>query len=143
MKKYAKKVLCLVLTVLLFGSMAVPAAAETATGTGKYGNNYGYSWSVYCADNYGTAQISANGSPVYVKAYAECTVYNADLRVTGISSSVQNVNEVPSYYVSAFARADNTFTYYGETWTGEVQKTMGKFWVDDELVVLGVFAFPG
>lgn len=142
MKKYAKKVLCLVLAVLLVSSIAVPAAAVAATGSGRY-SQYSYSWTVECAETYGLAEISANGMPAYVKAYAECTVYSQQFNLNFLTRSVEDLDDIPSNYVHTVATAGNTFVYQGSNWTGEITKTFGKFWVANENVVPSVYDYPG
>ena len=142
MKKFAKKILCLVLAILLVGSMAVPSAAVAATGTGNYGQ-YSYSYTVECADTYGLAQISANGMPAYVKAYVECTLYNPEYKVYSTSRSADNIDKIPSYYVFAVATAGNNFVHHENPLTGQITKVLGRLWVANENVVPGVYDYPG
>lgn len=142
MKKTVRKLMCLVLVLLLTATMTTPAMGAAATGSGTY-EQYSYSWLVECTDTYGFAQISADGMPAYVKAYAECTVYHQDLNVTSITKSVENMADVPSNYIFTSATAGNTFIYQGNTWTGEITKAFGKFWIANENVVPGVYDYPG
>lgn len=136
MKKTARKLMCLALVMLLVATMAVPAMAKSE-GTGKW-NGYTYDWYVECGNTHGIAQISSSGKPTYVKAYAECTLYYEEEKAYGISYSGDPV----SCYVTASVTAKNTFTYEGREVTGTIKKTFGKFWVESENVVPGVYAYP-
>lgn len=131
MKKSAKKILCLMLIVLLISSMAVPAAAQSGTGTSQSG--YSYNWEVYHSDTYGFAQINTNARPTDVTASGRNWVYD-DLNdeagyserstVTGYAGATATPNNI----INIGTEDDPTYV------RGIVQVTYGTFYVGSEKI---------
>lgn len=140
MKKYVKKVLCLVLAVLLFGSMAIPVAAKS--GTYEY-NEYQLNYTVTRTEAYGMASITTPIRPTTVGAHVTNYVYCEECDCVAIIDSGRNAANlmVPNKgYAYAVAYAYNEFTDNLGTHEGIVQQTKGSFWVGDTMVLRHISA---
>ena len=140
MKKYAKKVLCLVLAVLLLSSMAVPAVASS--GTYEY-KDYLLNFTVTRTETYGMATISTPAKPTTVGAYVKNYVYCEECGSVSIvdSGHIDPYTMVPNMgYASVTVFAYNEFTDNKGTHEGVIQQTQGYFWVGDVMVLGQVLA---
>lgn len=130
MKKYAKKVLCLVLAVLLVSSMAIPAMAEQPKNTRGSGSNtsaggFEYAWELTYTATSSTGSVRTTRIDNTVKVVVSSYVYDDLNGEYGYSETAENIN-----YRSATASAGNIFTLKtGSRVRGEVRGAVAQFWV--------------
>lgn len=139
MKKYAKKVLCLVLAVLMLGVTVVPARAASTSIPVTYGM-FTANCTVTCNETNGTATISLTPTASAVTVYVQNSLYNSLNNLYGVSSEVKSIS-----FAYATATADNILVEAesGYRFVSEVTKTTGRFFVGNEAVLPGLNDYPG
>ena len=119
-EKRMRTLICLVLVVLLTASMAVPAMAETASGS-NLTCSYPYAWTVEQTDVRGRAYIYTTAAPTHLTAQVQIETYydltgtrfgHEPISVTGYSAAIaiddniiEKINDVPVRAIVTGAKA--------------------------------------
>lgn len=119
--KKTRMLMCLLLVAVLVTSMASPAMAESANGSGVQ-NGCSYTWTITRGESTGVAAIKTPGAPGSLTAQV-CNQLYYDL--TG--NRIETKEVVSTGYASASASDDNIMTINGVRVRAEITCTIGGF----------------